>query len=112
MTQLLPPEVIHLRDAVIRGPAETPTRLRTAVEAFVACLCGGRRSNSPVPDELQPYLDKLARYAYKITDEDVARLQAAGFSEGAIFELSVAGALGAGLARLERGLALLQEMES
>jgi alkylhydroperoxidase family enzyme len=40
-------------------------------------------------------------------DEDVAALKHAGLSENAIFEATASAALGAALARLERGLAAL-----
>lgn len=114
MSDLLPLEIVRLREAVVRGPAETAAGLRAAAEALVARTSGGRRAgeDGPLPEELPPYLVKLARHAYRITAEDIARLRAAGLSDGAIFELTVAGAVGAGLARLERGLALLEESDS
>ena len=56
------------------------------------------------PGDVVPYLEKVARHAYTVSDADVKRLQAAGYSEDAIFELTLAAALGAAQARLERGL--------
>jgi alkylhydroperoxidase family enzyme len=56
-------------------------------------------------------VDKVAQHAYKVTDEDVAALQAAGNSDDAVFEVTVAAALGAALARLERGMAALRGEE-
>src|SRR2546421_227979 len=53
--------------------------------------------------------DLGARYAaYTATDEDLAALQRAGHSDDALFEVTVSAALGAALARLERGLAALR----
>jgi len=43
-----------------------------------------------------------------VTDADVAGLAPAGYSEDAVFELTVAAAVGAALNRLERGLAALR----
>ena len=61
-------------------------------------------------DELAPYLDKVTRHAYKVTDDDVARLRAAGYDEDAIFEATLAAALGAARLRLRNGLAALEEL--
>jgi alkylhydroperoxidase family enzyme len=61
-----------------------------------------------VPDALRSYLDKVARHAYKVTDEDVEALRAAGYSEDQIFEATVSCALGACLRRLEVGLRTIE----
>jgi hypothetical protein len=53
------------------------------------------------------YLGIVRMHAYRVTDEDVERLRAAGLGDDAIFELTVAAALGAGVERLELGLSLL-----
>ena len=47
------------------------------------------------------YVEKVHRRAYTVTDSDVAGLRSAGWTEEAIFELTVAAALGAGWSRLE-----------
>jgi len=44
-----------------------------------------------------------------VTDADIEGLLRAGFSEDEIFEVTASAALGAALARLERGLAVLEE---
>ncbi len=70
-----------------------------------------RASGAPgedVPPALAAYVDKVARHAYKVTDEDLGRLQQAGHSDDALFEVTVSAALGAALGRLERGLAALR----
>ncbi|HEY9421873.1 MAG TPA: hypothetical protein VIW92_10710, partial [Thermoanaerobaculia bacterium] len=54
------------------------------------------------------YLDTVALHAHRITDEDIQALLRAGYSEDAIFEISAAASVGAGMARLERGLAALK----
>ncbi len=57
---------------------------------------------------LAAHVDTVARHAWRVAPEDVAALRAAGLSEDAIYEATVAAALGAGLLRLERGLAALR----
>ncbi len=64
-----------------------------------------------MPAALRSYVDKVAHHAYKVTDEDVAALQAAGHSDDSIFEVTVAAAVGAAMHRLARGLAALRGEE-
>ncbi|MEW5987333.1 MAG: hypothetical protein AB1791_11920 [Chloroflexota bacterium] len=94
--------------ALLHGQAQTTPALRQAVEAQAARLGGATRSASDIPADLAAYVDKVAQHAYKITDQDVEQLKAAGYSEDTIFEVTLSAALGAGLARLERGLAALR----
>lgn len=65
-----------------------------------------------IPAELQQYAGKVRAHAYKVTDDDVASLERAGYSEDKIFEITVATALGAAITRLERGLIALHESGS
>lgn len=98
-----------LIDGVLNSPGESTPKLRQAVEARSASLSG--RASQPaedVPPMLERYVTKVALHAYKITDEDIDALRAAGYSEETIFELTVSAALGAGMARLERGMAALK----
>jgi alkylhydroperoxidase family enzyme len=48
-------------------------------------------------------------HAYKVTDVDINQLKVAGYSEDELYELTISAALGAGLARLNRGLELLKD---
>jgi len=102
--------VERLRQAVLSGHGTTDATLRQAVEARAA-VAGGRKGEAPdtIPPELNDFVDKVIRHAWQVTDEDVERLKRAGYSEDAIFELTIAAALGAGVGRLERGLAALAE---
>jgi alkylhydroperoxidase family enzyme len=101
--------VQRMREAILEAPAETEPGLRQAVAARTAELSGGPPSTAgEIPADLRGYVDAIARHAYRLTDEDVEALRRAGWSEGAIFELSISAALGAGLARLDRGLAALR----
>ncbi len=100
----------RLVEAVLETPGDLDSDVRRAVEARAAEL-GGRAAAeaAEVPAELAAYVEKVAMHAYKTTDADIERLKAAGYSEDAIFEVTVATALGAARARLERGLAALEE---
>jgi alkylhydroperoxidase family enzyme len=59
------------------------------------------RDTAPARSELAPYLEKVHQHAYRVTDEDVAALKAAGVSEDEIFEQTVAAAIAEGLRRLD-----------
>lgn len=92
--------VTRTTHAVLDSPGMTPNALRWA--AF-------HRRMDELPAELRPYVEKVAKHAYRVTDEDVEALKRAGYSEDAIFEVTAAAALGAAILRLERGLIVVNE---
>jgi alkylhydroperoxidase family enzyme len=99
----------HLIDAVLHSPGETAPALRRAVqEQSIRLSCCSSQPVSQVPPELVTYIEKVTLHAYKITDEDIEVLRMAGYSEDAIFEITLSAALGAGMARLECGLVALK----
>lgn len=107
-----------LVESILTTPGDTDLALRRAIEARTAEL-GGRRAfnqNSPatgeIPEALRAYVDKVALHAYKVTDRDIDELKQAGYSEDAIFEITLSAALGAGQSRLERALAALRGEEA
>ncbi len=104
-----PPLVQKLLAAILHQPADSDQQLRQDVEAFGAACAGSQRTAVNLPEVLRPYLTKVSKYAYKVTDKDVTQLKAAGYSEDAIFELTVCAAVGSGLARLEKTIALISE---
>jgi len=76
--------------------------LRRAAAARAATIGGGTlAAKETLPEGLAAWVDKVARNAWKITDEDVAALRAAGFDEDTIFEVTIAAAAGAGVARYQ-----------
>jgi alkylhydroperoxidase family enzyme len=64
------------------------------------------------PTELQVYIHKVRTRAYTVTDEDVERIRAAGYSEDQVFELTVAAAYGAAIDRLRSGLDALARQDA
>ena len=102
--------VERLVQTLLGETGDTQPSLRRAVEARAATL-GGRAtatSNETLAGPVERYVSAVALHAYKVTDADVDTLKAAGYSEDAIFELTLSAALGAALGRLERGLGALQ----
>ncbi len=84
--------VQRMVDAVLSRPGDTDPTLRHAIEAWSAKL-GGRSSTEVVeiPAELTGYVNKVALHAYKTLDEDIETLRNAGYSEDAIFEITLTG---------------------
>jgi alkylhydroperoxidase family enzyme len=82
--------------AVLEGDGVTPRAARRAAYAG--------RAHDPA---VARYLECVRRHAYRVTDADVDRLRAAGLDDDAIFELTIAAAIGAGIERLRAGLSLL-----
>ena len=90
----------RLVDAVLATPGDAPSELRRAA-----------LERGSVPGPLASYVSKVARHAYRVTDEDVAALRQTGHSDDSLFEITVAAAVGAALHRLDRGLAALRGEE-
>jgi hypothetical protein len=93
----MPVDLSQLKRGAFESPGETSTAERQAAAA------GGVTT-----EPLASYLRKVREAAYKVTDEDVAALLAAGLSEDAIYELTVAAAVGQGLLRFEAGMQALR----
>jgi hypothetical protein len=50
--------------------------------------------NAGLSDPMRTLVEKVADHAYRVTDEDVAAVRAAGLSEDQIFEIVVCAAIG------------------
>ena len=105
---LYPPNVAKAMRALLTSPGSSPPALRQAVLARATQLAEHAPSPETVPEDLTPYLDQVVFHAERTTDSDVQQLKERGYSEDQIFELTLCAALGAGLARLNRGLGALQ----
>lgn len=104
------PLVRDLVESVLTTPGDTDPALRQAIEARSAEL-GGRDcavTTGEIPEAIRAYVEKVAVHAYKVTERDIDELKSAGYSEDAILEITLSAALGAGMSRLERGLAALR----
>ena len=109
-----PPSHVAYSGALLRAlmsaRGDTSAELRRSIEAHTAHLSGRRRSgdSAELPPVLVPFIEKVAMHAYRVTDADIDELRKAGYSEDAVFEITLSAALGAGLARLERGMAAME----
>lgn len=101
-------ELQHLRISVSRSHGDAPLDLREHAEMRAAQLSGRPADQREVlPPGVRELVEKIARHAYKVTDQDIARLLHEGYSEDAVFEIVVCAAVGAGAARFERAMEAL-----
>jgi hypothetical protein len=84
-------------ERVVQGPGKADLAVRRA--AF---------DHADVPASAAALVDKVAREAWKISDEDIAAARAAGLSEDEVFEIAVCAAFGQATRQLEAGLAALE----
>jgi hypothetical protein len=89
-----------LREAVSRHVVETPATASGAVRAAAA-------ANQGLDGARAALVGKVTKWAYKVTDEDVAAVTAAGASDDEIFELVVCAAIGEADRQLAGALAAL-----
>lgn len=87
----------RLLHAVLSGPGSLPPHIRQAISE------GAR-----LPGPLEVFVQKIAAAASTLTDDDIAELHRANYTDDQIFEAIVSAAVGAGLFRLECVLNLLR----
>jgi alkylhydroperoxidase family enzyme len=90
-----------LRDRVLRSVLDGPGESDPAIRRAAAKGTG-------VPAELGPLVEKIHNHAYKVTDDDIARLQPT-YGDDQLFEIVVSTALGASRNRLVAGLDALDK---
>ncbi len=96
-------------DSLLHKSAHSSTALRRATLRYAKQLMGQDTSARITPDVLAPYLQKVTRHAYRVSDEDVNYLVSeAHYSEDEVFELTLCAAVGASLAQYEQGLRALK----
>jgi hypothetical protein len=63
--------------------------------------------NAGLAEPLRTLIDKIAKHAHKVTDDDIAPVRASGLSEDQIFELAVCAAIGEATRQYDTALAAL-----
>lgn len=94
-------KVERLRHAVLHGPGSLPPPVRQAISE------GARLSGV-----LEVFVQKITAEASTLTDDDIAELHRAHYTDDQIFEAIVSAAVGAGLFRLECVLNLLRSNQA
>jgi hypothetical protein len=85
-----------LVDRILQGDGRAPHAQRRA--AF---------DNERLAEPVRTLIDKVAKHAYKVTDDDVAAVRASGVSEDQIFELAVCAAIGEATRQYDTAMAAL-----
>jgi hypothetical protein len=86
-----------LRNRILEGDGKASLSERRA--AF---------NNSGLVEPLGALADKVARHAYKITDEDITAARASGLNEDQIFEIVVCAAVGQATRQYDTAVAALE----
>jgi len=82
---------------ILEGPSKaSPSQRR---DAF---------NNSGLAGPLGMLVDKVAKHASRVTDEDIAAARKSGLSEDQIFEIVVCGAVGQATRQYDAGLTALE----
>lgn len=104
MPKVRAPELVleELIVRVLEGPGvSTPAQRQAAAGT----------GSQGLPVEAVPVIEKIRKHAYKVTDEDIAALAAAGLDEERIFELTIAAAIGVSKRRLDAALRAIDAAE-
>jgi len=64
--------------------------------------------NAGLPKPLNMLIDKVAKHAYQVTDEDITAARASGISEDQIFEMVVCAAIGQASRQYDTALEALE----
>ena len=91
------PAISALRGAILQTAGATPPAQRSAAD-----------DGQPTGTAADPYLAKVRGESFRIVDADVAALLDGGLSEDAIFELTLAVALGEATRRFEAAVEALE----
>jgi hypothetical protein len=65
-------------------------------------------NSSGLAEPLGTLADKVARYAFRVTDEDIAATTASGLNEDQVFEIIVCAAVGQATRQYDTALAALE----
>ena len=99
-----------MTDRYAKALARLEARLRTGPGELPPATRAAAMDADPLSDSLaQGYVETIRRHAYRLTDRRLQELAQAGWTDGQIFELTVAAAFGAAKGRLDAGLAALDE---
>lgn len=88
-----------LVERILQGDGKVPLSERKA--AFDDSYPAGPRGT---------LVDKVAKYAYRVTDDDITAAKTSGLSEDQILEIVVCAAVGQAMRQYEAGIAALQNV--
>jgi hypothetical protein len=86
-----------LTKRILEGDGKAPLSERRAAS-----------NNSGLAEPLAALVDKVARHAWRVTDEDIAAVKGSGLSEDQVFEIVVCAAIGEATRQHDTALAALE----
>lgn len=95
-----------------RSGRADPKRRSLALQHGAAATGAFEEPDTAALGDASGLVDKVARHAYRITDEDIELARRSGYSEAEVFDLIVSAAVGAGLARRAIGRAAVDRWEA
>jgi uncharacterized protein YciW len=97
-----------MTDPHAKNLARLEERLRTGPGELAPAVRAAAIDAGRLQDPLaQRYVETLRQHAYKLTERRLQELERAGWTDGQVFELTIAAAFGAAKLRLDAGLAAL-----
>ena len=96
-----PTDADRAREQLLTAPGVTPPSLRQAAEGFAARWFDAKRDTPDPPEPVLGFVGRVAAFPASIDDELVGTLRSAGYDDEAIFELTMAAAIGVASAGVE-----------
>lgn len=104
-----PSDADAARTQLLTVPGATSTELRKACEAFAARYFDANRPDLPLPEQVSRFVGRVAAFPASVDDAAVESLRSAGYTDEAIFEITMAAAFGVACAGVEPLAARLAE---
>ena len=95
------PDIRQAREALVRRILEGPGKASPSVRRTAF-------NHSGLAEPLAALVDKVARHAYRVSDEDITAARVSGLSEDQVFEIVVCAATGQATRQYDRALRALE----
>jgi hypothetical protein len=103
-------KLFDINKSITQGPGASETALRSDIVSYAgAAALRQDTDRGLISKELLPYLNKVIHHAYKVTDADVQQLKRRAYFEDELYEITISAAFGAGYARYQKGMSLLNQ---
>ena len=96
------PDIRQAREALVRRILEGDGKASPSER-------GAAFNNTGLAEPVCTLVDKVAKHAYKVTDEDITAANVSGLSEDQVFEIVVCAAVGQATRQYEMAFAALKD---
>ncbi|MGR8947998.1 MAG: hypothetical protein ACU84Q_08125 [Gammaproteobacteria bacterium] len=105
----LPLNVRRVLENVLGKEGHSEQSLRQKLFDFAKAAADPSTESPELSPDLAPFMEKLVHHPYKMLDRDLETLKSLGYSEDQLFEMTLAGAIGAGVGRLSLTQRLIEQ---